>query len=109
MKKALIVGINDYPNSPLGGCVNDANAIRTLLESHGDGSPNFNVKMMTSPLSAGKKARVCEAYACALVLSGRRAKKPIHDGSQKNELNGYKTIVILLTIYNPLLPGNVKI
>jgi hypothetical protein len=31
----------------------------------------------------------CEAYACALVLSGRRAKKPIHDGSQKNELNGY--------------------
>jgi hypothetical protein len=27
--------------------------------------------------------------ACALVLSGRRAKKPIHDGSQKNELNGY--------------------
>jgi K+-sensing histidine kinase KdpD len=22
-------------------------------------------------------------------LSGRRAKKPIHDGSQKNELNGY--------------------
>ncbi|MBF4237864.1 caspase family protein, partial [Vibrio anguillarum] len=24
MKKALIIGINDYPNSPLGGCVNDA-------------------------------------------------------------------------------------
>jgi hypothetical protein len=24
-------------------------------------------------------------------LSGRRAKKPIHDGSQKNELNGYTT------------------
>ncbi|SMG65578.1 hypothetical protein BMETH_358_3 [methanotrophic bacterial endosymbiont of Bathymodiolus sp.] len=22
-------------------------------------------------------------------MSGRRAKKPIHDGSQKNELNGY--------------------
>jgi hypothetical protein len=38
-------------------------------------------------LSAGKKARVCEAYVCALVLSGRRAKKPIHDGSQKNMLN----------------------
>jgi hypothetical protein len=24
-----------------------------------------------------------------IALSGRRAKKPIHDGSQKNELNGY--------------------
>jgi hypothetical protein len=34
-----------------------------------------------------------EAYACALVLSGRRSKKPIHDGSQKNELNGYKKII----------------
>jgi hypothetical protein len=46
-------------------------------------------------LSAGKKARVCEAYACALVLSGRRAKKPIHDGSQKNELNGYENKFIM--------------
>jgi hypothetical protein len=26
-------------------------------------------------------------------LSGRRSKKPIHDGSQKNELNGYKKII----------------
>jgi hypothetical protein len=36
----------------------------------------------------------CEAYACALVLSGRRAKKPIHDGSQKNELNGYRELIV---------------
>jgi uncharacterized FAD-dependent dehydrogenase len=28
-------------------------------------------------------------------LSGRRAKKPIHDGSQKNELNGYKQAFVL--------------
>lgn len=49
MKKALIVGINDYPSSPLNGCVNDANAIGTILASHGDGSPNFGVKIMTSP------------------------------------------------------------
>jgi hypothetical protein len=38
-----------------------------------------------------------EAYACALVLSGRRAKKPIHDGSQKNELNGYLIFNIIMT------------
>lgn len=61
MKKALIVGINDYPNSPLGGCVNDANAIRTLLESHGDGSPNFNVKMMTSPNTSVIKSTLKKA------------------------------------------------
>ncbi|SMG62504.1 hypothetical protein BMETH_114432844482208, partial [methanotrophic bacterial endosymbiont of Bathymodiolus sp.] len=34
-----------------------------------------------------------------LTLSGRRAKKPIHDGSQKNELNGYQiTLVNMLKI-----------
>jgi hypothetical protein len=35
------------------------------------------------------KKRVFARLTPALVLSGRRAKKPIHDGSQKNELNGY--------------------
>jgi hypothetical protein len=49
MKKALIVGINDYPSSPLSGCVNDANALGTILESNGDGSPNFGVRMITCP------------------------------------------------------------
>lgn len=49
MKKALIVGINDYPSSPLRGCVNDANALGAILESNGDGSPNFGIRMMTSP------------------------------------------------------------
>lgn len=49
MRKALIVGINDYPDAPLTGCVNDANSIASVLESHSDGSPNFSVKSMTSP------------------------------------------------------------
>lgn len=49
MRKALVVGINDYPNSPLRGCVNDALSIKNILETHGDGSPNFDVKLITSP------------------------------------------------------------
>lgn len=49
MRKALVVGINDYPNSPLHGCVNDANSIANVLETHGDGSPNFAVRLFTSP------------------------------------------------------------
>lgn len=49
MKRALIVGINDYPISPLSGCVNDATALATIIESNGDGSPNFGVKLLTSP------------------------------------------------------------
>jgi hypothetical protein len=43
MKKALTVGINNYPSAPLGGCINDASGVATLLETNGDGSPNFDV------------------------------------------------------------------
>lgn len=48
MKKALIVGIDDYPNAPLSGCVNDAVAIANTIEKNGDGSPNFSVRLLTS-------------------------------------------------------------
>ncbi len=49
MRKALIVGINYYPNSnPLFGCVNDAYEVKSVLERNGDGSVNFDVKLMTA-------------------------------------------------------------
>lgn len=48
MKKALVVGIDDYSGVPLSGCVNDAIAVGTLLETNGDGSPNFSVRRLTS-------------------------------------------------------------
>ena len=43
MKKALIVGLNKYPGCKLEWCDNDAIAIKNLIESNGDGSPNFDV------------------------------------------------------------------
>lgn len=49
MRKALIIGINDYPSAPLRGCVNDANAIASVLARNSDGSPNFSIKLVTSP------------------------------------------------------------
>lgn len=45
MKKALVVGINDYPYSSLNGCINDANEFADIIESNGDGSPNFDVRL----------------------------------------------------------------
>ncbi len=48
MKKALVVGIDNYQTAPLQGCVNDATAVAQLLESNGDGSPNFSVRTLTS-------------------------------------------------------------
>lgn len=58
MRKALIVGINDYINVPLRGCVNDANAISGVLGAHGDGSPNFAVRLLTSPSENITRARL---------------------------------------------------
>jgi len=45
-RKALIVGINQYPNAPLSGCVNDAEAMADVLERNGDTSLNFDVKRL---------------------------------------------------------------
>jgi len=47
MKKALVVGINNYPSSPLKGCINDASGLASIIETHGDGSPNFDVRLET--------------------------------------------------------------
>jgi hypothetical protein len=61
MRRALIVGINDYIQSPLHGCIRDANAIAAVLESHGTGSPNFQVLLMTSPSDEVTRPRLREA------------------------------------------------
>jgi|SRR5580698_9904897 hypothetical protein len=58
MRKAVVVGVNDYPGAPLRGCVNDANSIASALETHADGSPNFSVKLVTSPGEAVTRAEL---------------------------------------------------
>ncbi len=49
MRRALVVGIDEYSHSPLRGCVNDANDMSRLLKTHEDGSPNFDCQSLTSP------------------------------------------------------------
>lgn len=57
MKKALIVGIDDYPSCPLNCCVNDAKSVAELLEKNEDGSNNFSVCMKCNVKSKGN---LCE-------------------------------------------------
>ncbi len=61
MRRALIVGIDDYQGAPLHGCVKDANAVAAVLETHGTGSPNFQVLLMTSPPTAATRPKLREA------------------------------------------------
>ncbi len=56
MKKALIVGIDDYSGVPLSGCVTDANRMCDLLSKNEDGSPNFDCKKLTAPHQSVDKA-----------------------------------------------------
>jgi hypothetical protein len=63
MRKALIVGIDDYPSSPLSGCINDASALATILETHGDGSPNFDVRLETDvQIKSQLKSMIVELF-----------------------------------------------
>ena len=46
-KKALLIGINDYPDPhKLRGCLEDINCLRLAIEKNGDGSPNFDIRLM---------------------------------------------------------------
>jgi hypothetical protein len=48
MKRALVVGIDDYPGAPLNGCVADAREIERLVGRNADSSPNYDVRRVTS-------------------------------------------------------------
>jgi hypothetical protein len=58
MRRALLVGIDDYPMAPLSGCVNDAEAMERLLSRHDDGAVNFDTQLLTSDREQVTRARV---------------------------------------------------
>ncbi len=49
MRRALLVGIDEYAFGPLTGCVADASAMRDLLERNADASPNFDSELLSGP------------------------------------------------------------
>lgn len=70
MRKALVVGINHYTHgSPLHGCVDDAHAVKSVLERHSDGTVNFAVKLIsgTGPTDVVTRSDlrelICELFA----------------------------------------------
>jgi hypothetical protein len=53
MRRALCVGIDEYPSGPLRGCVSDAERVAELLRTNQDGSPNFDCKALLAPAGGG--------------------------------------------------------
>ena len=59
MRKALCVGIDSYKCAgDLHGCVNDANSVKAALERNGDGTLNFDVKLMSATSEASYITRI---------------------------------------------------
>ena len=54
MRKALVIGINDYPGTPLKGCINDANEVADILRRNEDESINFHVRLETDVKTKGE-------------------------------------------------------
>ena len=64
IRKALLVGIDDYPNAPLSNCARDATAIHDLLKTEDDDSPNFLAKLhLNVPTKAKLKQLIAEAFS----------------------------------------------
>lgn len=63
MKRALIIGIDDYgsPENNLEGCVADAAAMTEKLEANGNGDPNFDVMTLSSDKDEVTTAVIDEA------------------------------------------------
>lgn len=56
MRRALIIGLDDYPDHPLRGCVNDAQRLSAVLSRHDDGRVNFHCEVITSPSHTASRA-----------------------------------------------------
>lgn len=56
MRRALCIGIDEYPFGPLNGCVNDAQRMSVVLGKHQNGTPNFECKVLIAPKGGGHNA-----------------------------------------------------
>ena len=73
MKRALLIGIDHYDRfSGLNGCVNDVNALETLLRRNDDNSPNFDCQKRTSATGGVTRDAAARRPRSAARRCGRR-------------------------------------
>ena len=64
MRKALIIGLTEYPECPLQYCDDDAVAINTLLEADSNGDPNFHTRLVKDRMARSEmRAAIKELFA----------------------------------------------
>ncbi len=58
-RRALLIGIENYPGKPLKGCATDAAALYKLLVQHEDKSRNFDAEIFTDEIKTHANLRKC--------------------------------------------------
>lgn len=66
VRRALLVGIDAYPQAPLSGCVSDVRRLGDLLATNHDGSPNFECRHLVSEDTEVKRSKLREAIEVLL-------------------------------------------
>jgi hypothetical protein len=89
MRRALLVGINDYPSAPLSGCVNDAERMEGLLRRHDDGSVNFDTQLLTSDQETVTRTRLREGIEDLFSDPAEVALLYFSGHGTENDLGGY--------------------
>ena len=89
MRRALLVGIDDYPSGPLWGCVADAKKMQALLRRHADGSVNFDTQLLTSESDHVSRARLRQAIEDLLTDPAEVALLYFCGHGTENDLGGY--------------------
>ncbi len=86
MRKALVIGIDNYPSHPLKGCVKDAEAFANIIEMDSNGTPNFGVKLLTN---IGTKSELKKSIKELFVSKNEVALFYFSGHGFMNELGGY--------------------
>ena len=89
MRRALIIGINDYEWGPLKGCIPDANNMAAVLSKHYDDSPNFSCKVLTSDKTPVTRSRLMKSIDELFKREGDLALLYFSGHGAENNLGGY--------------------
>jgi hypothetical protein len=89
MRRALVVGIENYPFGVLEGCARDAERLATVLERHDDGTKNFDVRRLTDPPKSLSRSMVREEMVRLFDQPADLALFYFSGHGSENDLGGY--------------------
>jgi hypothetical protein len=91
MRRALLIGIDNYPTAPLGGCVEDVERLHALVERHGNGDRNFDCRVLTAPTGGATLDKVVVQEAIERLLAKEASSALLHFSGHGvvNDLGGF--------------------